>query len=68
MSAEAPEPPPPEDDPFAPASDLGTPSAAVHMHVESHGGHCGYLGADLTPQGNHRWMDYALDHYLAEMA
>ncbi len=56
-----------EDDPFAPASDLGEPSASVHLHVERHGGHCGYLAAGITPQGNHRWMDYALDHYLTDL-
>jgi len=52
------------DDPFAPAADLGQPSLAVHLHLEGHGGHCGYLAAHKTPQGNHRWMDYALDHYI----
>ena len=57
-----------QDDPFAPASDLGEPSASVHLHVERHGGHCGYLAAGKTPLGNHRWMDYALDHYLEELA
>lgn len=53
-----------EDDPFAPAADLCQPSSAVHFHLERHGGHCGYLAAHKTPQGNHRWMDYALDHYI----
>jgi hypothetical protein len=57
-----------EDDPFAPASDLGPPSEAVHLHVERHGGHCGYLAAARTPTGDRRWMDYALDHYLAQLA
>jgi predicted alpha/beta-fold hydrolase len=56
-----------EDDPFAPASDLGAPSSTVHLHVERHGGHCGYLAAHLTPLGTHRWMDYALDHYLEQL-
>lgn len=54
-----------EDDPFAPASDLGPVSPAVHRHVERHGGHCGYLGS--TPGGTLRWMDYALNHYLAQL-
>lgn len=53
-----------EDDPFAPAADLGEPSPAVLLHLERHGGHCGYLAANNTPRGNHRWIDYALDHYL----
>jgi hypothetical protein len=56
-----------EDDPFAPASDLGAPSSTVHLHVERHGGHCGYLAAQPTPHGTHRWMDYALDHYLEQL-
>ena len=54
-----------KDDPFAPASDLGPVSARVHCHIEAHGGHCGFLGA--TPQGHLRWMDYAVDHYLAQL-
>ena len=54
-----------EDDPFAPASDLGPASSSVHRHVERHGGHCGYLGR--TPHGTFRWMDYALDHYLGQL-
>lgn len=53
------------DDPFAPASDLGPPSASVHLHLEPSGGHCGYLGA--APGGSFRWLDYAVDHYLAEL-
>jgi predicted alpha/beta-fold hydrolase len=56
-----------EDDPFAPASDLGAPSPDVHLHTERHGGHCGYLAAEPTPLGTRRWMDYALDHYLAQL-
>lgn len=56
-----------KDDPFAPASDLGPPSSTVHLHVEDRGGHCGYLAAGNTPLGTHRWMDYALDYYLAQL-
>jgi len=56
-----------EDDPFAPASDLGPASPAVHRHQERHGGHCGYLSAKNTPLGSRRWMDYAVDHYLAQL-
>ena len=56
-----------EDDPFAPASDLGPASPAVHRHQERHGGHCGYLSAKVTPLGTRRWMDYAVDHYLAQL-
>ncbi len=52
------------DDPFAPASDLGPVSDAVHLHVEPHGGHMGYLGAPAGPGGSRHWLDAALDHYL----
>lgn len=55
-----------EDDPFAPASDLGMASSSVHRHIEAHGGHCGYVGN--TPTGTHRWMDYAVDHYLTQLS
>ena len=51
-----------EDDPFAPASDLGPTSDAVHLHVEAHGGHMGFLAAGATTRF---WLDTALDHYLA---
>lgn len=57
-----------KDDPFAPASDLGSPSPSVHLHLEDHGGHCGYLAARNTPLGTRRWMDYALDHYLGQLS
>lgn len=55
------------DDPFAPATDLGPVSAAVHLHVERHGGHMGYLADRPTPFGNRRWLDHAVDHYLARL-
>lgn len=57
------------DDPFAPAEDLlARPrSPQVHLHVEPRGGHMGYLAARPTPLGTRRWLDYALDHYLARL-
>jgi uncharacterized protein len=55
-----------EDDPFAPAGDLMDVelSPLVHLHAEGTGGHMGYLGRGVP---GHRWLDYALDHYLREL-
>ena len=54
------------DDPFAPGGDvLRCPlSPAVHLHAEPTGGHMGYLSRNLP---GHRWLDYALEHYLAQL-
>lgn len=54
------------DDPFAPAGDLlkWALPPAVHLHAEATGGHMGYLTRNLP---DHRWLDYALDHYLREL-
>jgi len=51
------------DDPFAPGGDVlkCALAPAVHLHVEPHGGHMGYLSRNLP---DHRWLDYALEHYL----
>jgi len=55
-----------EDDPFAPAEDLGDARIppSVHLHVEATGGHMGYVGRGVPDL---RWLDYALDHYLGEL-
>ena len=55
------------DDPFAPGSDLlqGPLPGAVHLHAEATGGHMGYVTRNLA---GHRWLDYALDHYVGELA
>jgi uncharacterized protein len=55
-----------ENDPFAPAKDLKDVelSPMVHLHVEGTGGHMGYVGRGVP---GHRWLDYALDHYLREL-
>lgn len=52
-----------QDDPFAPAADILTQprSEAVHLHVEATGGHMGYVTRNLP---DHRWLDYAVSHYL----
>jgi len=51
------------DDPFAPAGDILVQprSEAVHLHVEATGGHMGYVTRNLP---GHRWLDYAVGHYL----
>ena len=55
-----------QDDPFAPAADLlrHPASPSVQLHVEARGGHMGYVSGNLPDR---RWLDYALDHYLAEL-
>lgn len=52
-----------EDDPFIDAHDLrdAVLGPGVHLHMERHGGHQGYVSRDL-PQ--YRYMDYAIGHYL----
>lgn len=52
------------DDPFAPASDLGPVSHSVQLHVQTHGGHMGYLSG--APQ--RRWLDKALEAALGSLA
>jgi len=55
------------DDPFAPGSDVLACALppAVHLHAEATGGHMGYVSRDLP---DHRWLDYALEHYLGALA
>ena len=55
-----------QDDPFIPWQDAAAanPSPAVHLHLEPHGGHMGYLSRDLP---GHRWLPYAVEHYTREL-
>jgi predicted alpha/beta-fold hydrolase len=55
-----------QDDPFIPWRDAAEsrPSSAVHLHLEPHGGHMGYLSRDLP---GHRWLPYAVEHYAREL-
>ena len=55
------------DDPFAPAGDILTCAlgSGVHLHVEDTGGHMGYVTRNLP---DHRWLDYALEHYVDALA
>jgi hypothetical protein len=55
-----------KDDPFIPwqhaaEADL---SPDVHLHVESCGGHMGYLSRDLP---EHRWLPIAVEHFAKEL-
>ncbi len=55
-----------KDDPFIPwrhAVD-SSPSDQVHLHIEPHGGHMGYLSRDLP---GHRWLPYAIEHYAQQL-
>jgi predicted alpha/beta-fold hydrolase len=55
-----------EDDPFVDAEDLKAANLgpAVHLHIEERGGHMGYVSRDLS---DHRWLNYALGHYLDQL-
>jgi hypothetical protein len=55
-----------KDDPFIPWQHAAEahPAAAVHLHLESRGGHMGYLSRDLP---GHRWLPYALEHYARQL-
>lgn len=50
------------DDPFIDANDFRQTemSRSVHLHMETTGGHLGYIHNDYTPIGSNRWLDYAL--------
>ncbi|MCB0367385.1 MAG: thioesterase [Bdellovibrionaceae bacterium] len=55
-----------EDDPFIDVRDYvnANMSPAIHLHIERHGGHMGYLHhSNLANQGR-RWMDFALGEYI----
>ncbi len=58
-----------KDDPFVDYRDyLAAPRAnQVHLHLEEHGGHMGYLTRHRTPLGTHRWLDYALAHFISKL-
>lgn len=55
-----------KDDPFIPWRPHieALKSPLVHLHLEAHGGHMGYLSRNLP---GHRWLPYALEHYMAEL-
>ncbi len=58
-----------EDDPFVPVEDFGRAEGApnVHLHVERHGGHVGYLERGALPFSGRQWIDGALAHYIREL-
>jgi len=55
-----------EDDPLCSGWELRDhePSPSLHLHLEPNGGHLGYLGLGVP---GHRWLDYALNHYVKEL-
>lgn len=55
-----------KDDPFIPWRAVleSRPAPAVHLHLEDHGGHMGYLSRDLP---GHRWLPYAVSHYARQL-
>jgi len=53
------------DDPFVPAELFETPANAF-LHLESSGGHVGYVGRGLAP--GTRWIDGAIAHYVDQLA
>ncbi|MBV2168973.1 MAG: alpha/beta fold hydrolase [Bdellovibrio sp.] len=55
-----------QDDPFVSVQDYITApfSKWAQMHIESRGGHLGYLTRRVTPLGSHRWLDYYLSEAL----
>lgn len=57
------------DDPFVKVIDYQQlkPNPRIHMHIEPTGGHMGYFHQRSTPLGDRRWMDFALDRYLAAL-
>jgi len=55
-----------KDDPFIPWQHAAEadPSPAVHLHLEDRGGHMGYLSRGVP---DHRWLPYAVEHYVTEL-
>lgn len=43
-------------------------SRAVHVHLEDHGGHLGYVSTEHKSARTGRWIDRALLHYLEALA
>ena len=57
------------DDPFVRVEDFRAArlSPKVHLHIEPHGGHVGYLERGGIPLSGHKWLDGALAHYIEEL-
>ncbi len=55
-----------EDDPFIDPTDFAKAEfgPGIHLHLEKHGGHLGYVSAD---QPYRRWLDYGIGHYLDQL-
>ncbi|MBI4388538.1 MAG: alpha/beta fold hydrolase [Nitrospinae bacterium] len=50
------------DDPFVPPDDFQRVpmSPSVRYYAPDEGGHLGYISKDVTPLGDHRWMDHVI--------
>lgn len=57
------------DDPVVPASSVRNIeySSAVTVRLERSGGHMGFLGRQLTPHGDYRWMDYFIETWAKNL-
>jgi uncharacterized protein len=57
-----------EDDPFIPIRTFHRPHwpSSVSLHIESTGGHLGYLSAKRSELGVSRWMDYFITEVFTE--
>ncbi|MFQ5752528.1 MAG: YheT family hydrolase [bacterium] len=51
-----------DDDPFIPEESFAAvpENHYLKLHLTHSGGHMGFVCANKTPLGNHRWMDYAV--------
>jgi hypothetical protein len=54
-----------DDDPFVPKDmfDNLPANGNLEVHITRGGGHMGFVSAEKTPLGSHRWMDYAIVIY-----
>lgn len=58
-----------DDDPFVPKETFAhiPNNENLNMKITRGGGHMGFISADKTPLGNHRWMDYANLYYAQSL-
>lgn len=54
-----------DDDPFIPQKSFDSLPGNEHLEINitRGGGHMGFVSAEKTPLGTHRWMDYAIINY-----
>ncbi len=58
-----------KDDPLVPVENYQNAVVSRHVdrHIESFGGHMGYISRSNTPMGSKRWQDYAVDQAMNEL-